>query len=83
MTKLTRYLAPVGRFFRDLNKWQAVVLLVGIGVTVWLLLQAYVFKPVCLNAMCPSVDPTLWPRIGFLAICTVLAIWLLKDPKQA
>lgn len=72
----------IKHFFTTLNKWQAIVLILGIGVAGWLLIQQYMFKPVCMNAMCPAVDPSLWPRIGFLAICTILAIWLLKDPVK-
>jgi hypothetical protein len=74
-------ISRIKTFFTTLNKWQTVVLILGIGVTAWLLITNFVFKPTCMNAMCPAVDPTLWPRIGFLAVCTVLAIWLLKDPK--
>ena len=63
---------------RSINKWQAVVLILAIGVAAWVLLKAYVFRGSCLHSICPVYDPTVWPRLAFLAVCTVLALWLLK-----
>jgi hypothetical protein len=78
---MNKIISPVLTFFKTMNKWQAIVLIIAIGVAIWVLLQAYVFRPLCLNAMCPAQDPTVWPRIGFLVISAVLAIWILKSPK--
>lgn len=57
-------------------------MILAVGVAAWVLLKAYVFRGDCLNSMCPAHDPTVWPRLGFLAVCTVLALWLLKTPAS-
>ncbi len=79
---MNNILSLILTFFKTLNKWQAVVLLVAVGVAAWVLIQAHMLKPACLNTMCPANDPTVWPRIGFLAISAVLALWILKTPKS-
>jgi hypothetical protein len=77
------YLSLVRSFLVSLNKWQIVVVILAVGVIAWLLLQQTIFKPSCLNTMCPAHDPSLLPRIGFLLICSAIAIWLLKTPHTS
>ena len=57
-------------------------MILAVGVAAWVLIKGYFMRPSCLYSMCPVHDPTVWPRLGFLLICTILALWLLKTPTQ-
>jgi hypothetical protein len=70
-------------FLASLNKWQIMVIILATAVIAWLLLQQYMFKPLCLNSMCPTLNSSLWPRIAFLVVCSAIAIWLFKTPQKS
>jgi hypothetical protein len=66
-----------------MNRGQRIVLVVFGLAVIWMYIQTQVFKPLCLNMLCPANDRFISLRVGVLFGATALALWALKSPKRS